>query len=223
MRRCKLVDLTVILSSTLDNAQSLVLDSTRQATKCVMGYTLTLDYVKQRLERGDFVQQTDGFNCGPIACLRILELISLVTTQDVRLAYSTNSIWHMVVDQWQLFLSACNRDLLVMFLNVLANESSSEYSSDLEELSKEARRRKNENKWQDTAIAASWASYQEMRHNNQIPEMFKLMSRLKKDITATVACDRNGLRFAPKCDDPCFYRKKECDQQWNKVALDKFK
>jgi hypothetical protein len=42
------------------------------------------------------------------------------------------------------------------------------------------------------------------------------MLRLKKDIT----CDGHLLRFAPKCDDPWFYRKKECDHQWNKVAVD---
>ncbi len=59
------------------------------------------------------MQQTDGFNCRPIASLKILELFSLVTTQDIWLAYSTNPIQRMVVDQWQLFLSACNRDLLV--------------------------------------------------------------------------------------------------------------
>ncbi len=105
--------LTVISSLMPDNTQSVVLGSTRQATKCVMGYTLTLDYVKWRLERGNLVQQTDGFNCRPIACLKILELFSWVTTQDDRLAYSTNSIRHMVVEQWQLLLSACNHDLLV--------------------------------------------------------------------------------------------------------------
>jgi hypothetical protein len=80
---------------------------------------------------------------------------------------------------------------------------------------------KDENKWKDTVIAASWAAYQEMRNANQIAEMFKLMPRLKKDIPATGGHDGNGLRFAPKCDDPCFYRKKECDHQWNKVAFDK--
>ncbi len=68
-----MVGWTVILSSTPDNTQSVVIGSTRQATKCVMGYTLTLDYVKWRLEGGGFVQQTDGFNCGPIACLKILD------------------------------------------------------------------------------------------------------------------------------------------------------
>jgi hypothetical protein len=99
MKRCKLVGLTVISSSTPDNAQSVVLGSTKQATKCVIGYTLTLDYVKWRLERGNFVQQTDGFNYKPIAFPKILELFSLVTTQDVRLACSTNSIWSMVVEQ----------------------------------------------------------------------------------------------------------------------------
>jgi hypothetical protein len=113
MKRCKLVGLAVISSSKPDNAKSVVLGSTRQATTCVMGYTLTLDYVEWRLERGNFVQQTDGFNYGPIACLKILELFSLVATQDVRLAYSTNSIRRMVVEQWQLYLSPCNRDLLV--------------------------------------------------------------------------------------------------------------
>jgi hypothetical protein len=55
-----LVGLTVILSSMPDNAQSVVLGSTRQATKCVMGYTLTLDYVEWRLERGNLCSRWMG-------------------------------------------------------------------------------------------------------------------------------------------------------------------
>jgi hypothetical protein len=142
-------------------------------------------------------------------------------------AHATETVWQiqrMVIDVTLLgvrcFLLLTNTCYNV-FLYILAKKSSSKYSSDLEELREEARRRKDENKWQDTAIAASWVAYQEMKHNNQIPEMFKLMPRLKKDITATVGCDGNGLRFALKCDVPCFYRKKECDHQWNKGALDK--
>ncbi len=77
-----------------------------------------------------------------------------------------------------------------MFLNVLANESFGEYSYDSEGSREEARRRKDENKWQDTAIVASWVAYQELRCTNQIPEMFKLIPRLKKDITAMTAIDK---------------------------------
>jgi hypothetical protein len=51
-----------------------VLGRSRQATKQVSSYILHINSHKWRLDRGHFIQQTGGFNCGPITCLKIMEL-----------------------------------------------------------------------------------------------------------------------------------------------------
>ncbi len=82
---------------------------------------------------------------------------------------TVRQIQRMVIDVTLLgvrFFLLLTNTCYNVFPNILANESSGKYSSDLEELREEARRRKDENKWQDTVIAASWAAYQEMRHDN---------------------------------------------------------
>ncbi len=59
-----------------------------------------------------------------------------------------------------------------MFLDILvAYETSSEYSSDSEESREEATRRKDEHKWEDAAIAASWSAYVEFRCQNQLTDV----------------------------------------------------
>jgi hypothetical protein len=59
----------------------------------VHGYSLFLGLEEWRLERGDFIKQGNLFNCGPIACIKILEIDKLTTLYEVNLAYNTNSVW----------------------------------------------------------------------------------------------------------------------------------
>ncbi len=80
----------------------------------IKGYRLTIgieDY--WRFERGHFIKQLDSFNCGPIACLKILEMFLLTTDYEVNLAYCTNSIRNMVVDEWRKFIQRSEQDLIV--------------------------------------------------------------------------------------------------------------
>jgi hypothetical protein len=86
---------------------------TRNKSTEVVGYSITLDNQEWRFERGSFVAQTDGYNCGPIACLKILEIYSLVSLEQVKLAYSINSMRKLVIDNWKRFLNYCNSDLVV--------------------------------------------------------------------------------------------------------------
>jgi len=57
-----------------------------------------------RLLQGSFVQQVDGCNCGPIACMKVLELFLLVNERGVHSAYSSNRIRQVVMQHWQRFL-----------------------------------------------------------------------------------------------------------------------
>ncbi len=55
----------------------------------------------------------DTFNCGPIACLKILEIYNQTTLYEVNLAYNTNSIWRFVISEWQRQVAHCNNDLIL--------------------------------------------------------------------------------------------------------------
>jgi hypothetical protein len=59
------------------------------------------------------VKQLEGFNCGPIACTKILEIFELVTEFEVKQAYNIGSIRTLVTQEWQRFLRRCNTDLIV--------------------------------------------------------------------------------------------------------------
>jgi hypothetical protein len=58
----------------------------RHSQKAIHGYSLFLGLEEWRLERGDFIKQVDTFNCGPIACMKILEINNLTTLYEVNLA-----------------------------------------------------------------------------------------------------------------------------------------
>ncbi len=79
----------------------------------IHGYTLLLGLEEWRLERGDFVKQVDIFNCGPIACLKILEIYNLTTSYEVNLAYQTNSIKTLVFREWEWLVAQCNNNLIL--------------------------------------------------------------------------------------------------------------
>jgi hypothetical protein len=113
MKRCMLVGLNVTCTTIPDTKTGAILGRSRQATNIVPGYTLTLDSEEWRLERGEFIQQVDPFNCSPIACMKILVFYSLIDAHEVRLAYSTKLICALVITEWQRLISACSGDLHV--------------------------------------------------------------------------------------------------------------
>jgi hypothetical protein len=85
----------------------------RRPQKAIHGYSLLLGLEEWRLESGGFVKQVDTFNCGPIACLKILEIYNLTTLYEVNMAYNTNSIRSFVISEWQQLVAHCNNDLIL--------------------------------------------------------------------------------------------------------------
>ena len=78
------------------------------------GYTLTISNAEEwRFERGHFIKQLDTFNCGPIACMKILEMFHLTSDYEVNLAYRTNSIRDMVAAEWKKVIQRSQQDLEV--------------------------------------------------------------------------------------------------------------
>jgi hypothetical protein len=81
LRRCMLIGLDDTFNAVPEAATLDVHSSLRM--RSINGYTIIFQGSKDKvwkLERGEFIKQVDGYNCGPIACLNILEQFSLTKT-----------------------------------------------------------------------------------------------------------------------------------------------
>ena len=76
-KKCMLLDLSFDVSSAVivpDAPSAPFASRSRRPKPIINGYSITFpmqqasDSGNWRLERGQFIHQTDGFNCGPIAC-----------------------------------------------------------------------------------------------------------------------------------------------------------
>jgi hypothetical protein len=88
MRKCMLVDpCFVVPSSAQFNADTAVYDivgCSRKPKEWVNGYDIIIAMQKWQLERGYFLHQSDGNNCGPIACMKIMELFHAINVEEAR-------------------------------------------------------------------------------------------------------------------------------------------
>ncbi len=95
MWKCILVDPFVVPSSTQFNADTAVYEivgRSRKPKKCVNGYDIIIAMQKWRLERGNFLHQLDGNNCGPNACMKIMELFHAIDVKKAREVYEKKNI-----------------------------------------------------------------------------------------------------------------------------------
>ena len=81
--------------------------------KSIQRYSLAFGLDKWRFERGDFVKQVDSFNCGPIACTKILEMFKLATEYEVKIAYHMNALRTLMMNKWKRFVTRFNDNLIV--------------------------------------------------------------------------------------------------------------
>jgi hypothetical protein len=88
MKQCMLVSLNVVHHHRTDEPNVSNVARSRHPQKAIQGYSLILGLEEWRLERGDFIKQMDSFNCGPIACMKILEIHLVTTSYEVQLAYT---------------------------------------------------------------------------------------------------------------------------------------
>ncbi len=82
-----LVDPCVVPSSAQfhpDPAVSKIVGLSRKPQEYVNRYDIIIAMQKWQLERGSFLHQSDGNNCGPIACLKILELFPVIDVKAAR-------------------------------------------------------------------------------------------------------------------------------------------
>ena len=90
MRNCIMVDPNVEPSAAQfipDAAVSETVGRSRKPQEYVNGFDVIIALQRWQLERGSFLHQLDGNNCGPIACLKILELFHAIDVEAAREAY----------------------------------------------------------------------------------------------------------------------------------------
>jgi hypothetical protein len=105
LKRCMLCDIQILHLYVADEPKLMTIGRLRQPKMSIEGYTLTIGNTDEwRFERGHFIKQLDSFNCGPIACMKILEMFHLTTDYEVNLAYRTNSIRCVVAAEWKKFI-----------------------------------------------------------------------------------------------------------------------
>jgi len=85
----------------------------RQPKSSVEGMSLILGSDTWRFTRGHFLTQTDGVNCGPIACAKILELFGVADYENLRIEHEFNGLRKMVRDFWNRCLRASEQEVLV--------------------------------------------------------------------------------------------------------------
>ncbi len=90
-----LVDPFVVPSSAQLNADAAVYEivgCSRKPQILVNGYDIIIAMQKWQLERGYFLNQLDGNNCGPIACMNIMELFHAIDVEEAGEVYEKKNI-----------------------------------------------------------------------------------------------------------------------------------
>ncbi len=90
-----LVNPFVVPSSAQFNADAAVyeiLGCSRKPQEFVNGYDIIIAMQKWRLESGYFPHQSDGNNCEPIACMKIMELFHAIDVEEAREVYKKKNI-----------------------------------------------------------------------------------------------------------------------------------
>jgi hypothetical protein len=103
LKKCMLLDVSYASLSTIcipDAAVPPAASRSRRPKDTINGYSITFHlcppsdkkYDPWQLERGYFIHQKDGFNCGPIACLKFMELYGIISVPDPQAFYVKNSL-----------------------------------------------------------------------------------------------------------------------------------
>ena len=85
-----LVDPLVVPSSAQFNVDAAVVEllgRSRKPKLSINGYDIIIAMQKWQLEKGYFLHQSDGNNCGPIARMKIMELFHAIDVEEAREVY----------------------------------------------------------------------------------------------------------------------------------------
>jgi hypothetical protein len=93
MRKCMLIDPHVVPSFTQFNADAAVVElvgRSRKPKPSVNEHDIIIAIQKWQLEKGYFLHQSDGNNCRPITCMKIMELFHAIDVEEARDVYKKN-------------------------------------------------------------------------------------------------------------------------------------
>jgi hypothetical protein len=82
----------------------------------VNGFDVIIALQRWQLERGSFLHQSDGNDCGPIACLKIMELFHAIDVEAACEVYEQKIIHQFVMAEWDKLVELCSNDLPVFVL-----------------------------------------------------------------------------------------------------------
>jgi hypothetical protein len=126
LKKFMLLDLSFDYSSTVcvpDAAVPPVFSCSRKSRYIINGYSITFPQSSPsdkkmeqwRLESGYFIHQMDGFNCGLITCLNVMELFGIVTIPYPQDFYKNYNVRKIIMGQWEKLLEYCDSNLVLVF------------------------------------------------------------------------------------------------------------
>ncbi len=129
-KKCMLLDLSFDVSSAVivpDAPSAPFASRSRRPKPIINGYSITFPMKHAsdsgtgnwRLERGQFIHQTDGFNCGPIACLKLMDLFDKISLPYPQAFYETTNIRKVVMDEWKNLVEYCHNSNVPLFYKVI--------------------------------------------------------------------------------------------------------
>ena len=111
LKKCRLVDLNVVSIEVIDDSPTkYIVPGHRRGKEMVNGLTIIIERVKWRVIRGEFLTQTDGYNCGPIACLKLMEIFQRIDLESSQKCYEKGRIRAVVLDEWKHLVDTCDKD-----------------------------------------------------------------------------------------------------------------
>ena len=97
LMKCRLVDLNVVSIKVIgDSLTKLIVPGHHRGKEMVI---IIIEQVTWRVIRRDFLTQTDGFNCGPIACLKVMALFQQIDLESSQKCYKKGRIRAVVLDE----------------------------------------------------------------------------------------------------------------------------
>jgi hypothetical protein len=128
-----LVDLNAVSIEVIgDSPTKLIAPGHRRGKEMVNGLIIIIEQVTWRVIRGDFLTQTDGYNCGPIACLKVMEFFHRIDLESSQKCYEKGRIRAVVMDEWEFLVDACDNDGKLHVLDTRTEDPSVAESSSLD-------------------------------------------------------------------------------------------
>ena len=182
LMKCNLIDLeTLGIDLIADPKSKLIVPGHRHGIDVVNGYTIVANGVKWRLIRGTFIVQTDDFNCGPIACLKVMELFSRIDRSTAVNCYGKARIRKVVFDEWDNMVRMSDRHGSLTVKDT-RRELPVESENDKAELSRGEPHLDNDASSRSSEVSSYHSSF---------------------DAECIEEDDENGLLFRPDCSSLC--------------------